>query len=112
VPAAGTWCGATGGYLVGFVIAAAVIGWLAEHGADRRPALAILTFAAGQLIIFGIGVPWLKVSTGMSWSTAIHSGFTIFVFGGLVKAVIAGVAVPGAWRLVRRADERAERRTS
>ncbi len=60
--------GATGGYLVAFPIAAWAIGTLAEHGADRRPLLAILTFAIGQLIIYGIGVPWLKVATGISWS--------------------------------------------
>ena len=55
--------GATGGYLVGFVIAAGVIGRLAELGADRKPHLAFLAFCAGQLSIFGIGVPWLKVAT-------------------------------------------------
>jgi len=94
--------GATGGYLVGFVVAAGAIGWVAERGYDRRRVTAIATFCAGQLIIFGIGVPWLKVSTGMSWGDAIHNGFTIFIVGGLIKAVLAGIATPAAWRLVRR----------
>jgi len=96
--------GASGGYLVGFVVAAWVIGRLAERGADRHTPVAIAAFAFGQLVIFGIGVPWLKVSADMSWSTAIHDGFAIFIVGGIVKAVLAGLLVPGAWRLVRRGE--------
>ena len=99
--------GATGGYLVGFVLAAYVVGRLAELGADRRVLAAFAAFVAGQLVVFGIGVPWLKVSADLSWSTAIHAGFTVFIFGGLVKAVIAGFTTPAAWRLVRRIDSSA-----
>jgi biotin transport system substrate-specific component len=100
--------GATGGYLVGFVLAAALIGRLAELGAVNRPLVAFLSFCAGQLAIFGIGVPWLKVSTGMDWGTAIHGGFTIFIVGGIIKAVFAAGLVPAAWRLVGRIDRRPE----
>ena len=96
--------GATGGYLVGFVVAAAIVGKLAEHGADRRPLVASAAFAAGQLSIFAIGVPWLKVATDMSWGDAIHNGFAIFIVGGLIKAALAGALIPGAWRLVNRID--------
>ena len=98
--------GATGGYLVGFVLAAALIGRAAELGADRRPLLAFLTFCGGQLAIFGIGVPWLKVATAMSWSDAIYNGFALFIVGGLIKAAVAAGVVPGAWRAVRRLDGR------
>ena len=94
--------GATGGYIVGFVIAAYVVGALAERGADRRPVIAFLAFAGGQLAIFAIGLPWLKVATDMSWGDAIHNGFTIFIVGGIVKAVLAGALAPSAWRLVNR----------
>lgn len=96
--------GATGGYLVGFIAAAYVVGALAERGADRRPLLAFAAFAGGQLVVFGIGVPWLKIATGMDWGTAIHSGFTIFLVGGAIKALAAGVAMPSAWRLARRIE--------
>ena len=96
--------GASGGYLVGFVIAAGLIGRLAELGADRRPAIAFLAFCAGQLAVFGIGVPWLQISTGMAWSDAIHNGFAIFIVGGIIKALIAAGATPAAWRLVRRIE--------
>jgi biotin transport system substrate-specific component len=96
--------GATGGYLVGFVLAAGAVGWLAERGADRRPLAAVATFALGQLIVFGIGVPWLQLSTGMPWGRAVHDGFAIFIVGGIVKAVAAGLVTPATWRLVRRVD--------
>jgi biotin transport system substrate-specific component len=93
--------GATGGYIVGFIAAAYIVGALAERGADRRPLVAFGAFAGGQLTIFAIGVPWLKVATGMSWGDAIHNGFTIFIVGGIVKALLAGALAPGLWRLVR-----------
>jgi biotin transport system substrate-specific component len=94
--------GATGGYLVAFPIAALAIGRFAEHGRDRHLLTAFAAYVAGQLIIFGIGVPWLKISTGLSWSTAIHDGFTIFIVGGRIKAAAAGLLTPVAWRAVGR----------
>ena len=93
--------GATGGYIFGLVCAAYVVGWLAERGADRRVLAAFAAFVAGQLIVFGFGVPWLKVSTGMTWSTAVHDGFAIFIVGGLIKAAVAAAVVPSVWTLVR-----------
>lgn len=96
--------GATGGYLVGFVIAAGVIGRFAEMGADRKPHLAFLAFCSGQLIIFGIGVPWLKVATDQTWAWAIHNGFAIFIVGGIIKALVGAGVIPAAWRAVRRLD--------
>jgi len=98
--------GASGGYLVGFVLAAGLVGWFAECGYDRKPVIAFTGFVLGQAAIFGIGVPWLKIVTEMSWSEAIHSGFTIFIVGGLIKAALAGLAVPAAWRWVSLLDER------
>lgn len=97
----GVLWGPTGGYLVGFVIAAAIVGKLAEMGADRRVLAATAAFAGGQLAIFGIGVPWLKFATDMAWADAIHNGFTLFIVGGIIKAVLAGALIPGVWRLVR-----------
>lgn len=94
--------GASGGYIIGFIFAAGFIGWMAEHGADRSVPLAFLAFVGGQLLIFAFGLAGLKISVGESWSWTIHNGFTIFIFGGLVKAAIGAVALPGAWRLVRR----------
>jgi biotin transport system substrate-specific component len=94
--------GASGGYIIGFIFAAGFIGWMAEHGADRNVLLAFLAFVGGQLLIFAFGLAGLKIAVGESWSWTIHNGFTIFIFGGLVKAAIGAIAWPGAWRLVRR----------
>jgi biotin transport system substrate-specific component len=94
--------GASGGYLIGFVFAAAFVGWMAEHGADRSPLLAFVTFVVGQLIIFVPGLIVLKISVGETWGWTIHNGFSIFIVGGLVKAAVGAIALPGAWSLVRR----------
>jgi biotin transport system substrate-specific component len=94
--------GASGGYLVGFVVAAGVIGRLAERGADRRALAAFVAFCAGQLVVFAFGLAGLKLAVGQSWSWTIHNGFTIFIVGGLIKAAIGAVALPSAWHLTRR----------
>jgi biotin transport system substrate-specific component len=96
----GVLFGASGGYIFGFVLAGFVIGAIAQHGGDRRVVSAFAAFALGQLIIFGIGVPWLKVSASLSWGNAIHEGFTIFILGGVIKAALAGLLTPSAWRLL------------
>ncbi len=94
--------GASGGYIIGFIFAAGFVGWMAEHGADRNVWLAFLAFVGGQLLIFGFGLAGLKISVGESWGWTIHNGFTIFIFGGLVKAAIGAIVLPSAWGLVRR----------
>jgi biotin transport system substrate-specific component len=96
--------GASGGYIIGFIVAAGVIGWLAEHGADRKPVLAFLAFVAGQLVIFAFGLAGLKLAVDESWGWTIHNGFTIFILGGVVKAVVGAIVLPSAWSLVRRFD--------
>ena len=86
------------------MIAAGLVGWFAERGFDREPVLAFAGFVAGQLAIFGIGVPWLHAATDLSWSAAIQNGFTIFIVGGLIKAAVGAAVVPTAWRFVRSLD--------
>jgi len=98
--------GASGGYIVGFIFAAALIGYLAERGADRRVGYAFLAFVAGQIVVFAFGLAGLKLSVGESWSWTIHNGFAIFIVGFIIKALIGALALPGAWRLVRRIEER------
>jgi biotin transport system substrate-specific component len=94
--------GASGGYIVGFIFAAAFIGWMAEHGGDRNVVLAFLAFVGGQLVIFAFGLVGLKLAVDESWGWTIHNGFTVFIFGGLVKAAIGAAVLPSAWGLVRR----------
>jgi biotin transport system substrate-specific component len=94
--------GATGGYLIGFMLSAYVVGRLAEARLDREPLKALPLFALGQLVIFGIGVPWLAVNQGLSMGDAIALGFTPFILGGVIKAVAAAALLSSAWRLVGR----------
>ena len=96
--------GATGGYLLGFLPAAYLIGLAARQGRDRRITRALPLFALGQLVIFAVGGPWLAFVAHLDAAEAISEGFTPFVAGGIVKAVLAGIALPGAWWLVRKAD--------
>ncbi len=91
--------GATAGYLVGFVVAAAVVGWLAERGQDRRVPTALLSMLVGSAIVYLFGVTWLAHATGMSASAAIDAGLTPFLAGDVVKLFAAGLALPAAWAL-------------
>jgi biotin transport system substrate-specific component len=102
--------GASGGYVVGFVFAAGAIGWLAERGADRRVAAAFAAFVVGQLIVFAFGLIGLKLAVDQSWGWTIHNGFSIFIVGGIMKALVGAAVLPSAWRLVGRLDGRARDR--
>ena len=98
--------GASGGYIVGFVLAAGAIGWLAERGADRKTLAAFAAFVVGQLIVFAFGLAGLKIAVDQSWSWTIHNGFSIFIVGGLIKALVGALVLPSAWTLVRRFEAR------
>jgi biotin transport system substrate-specific component len=96
--------GATGGYVVGFIPAAFLIGLAAKHGADRNPLKAIPLFIAGQAVIFAVGVPWLALSTGMTAPQALEAGFYPFILGGIVKAAVAAAVLGTAWQVTRLLD--------
>lgn len=96
--------GATGGYIVGFLPAAYLIGLAAQHKFDRVPVKALPLFIAGQAIIFAVGVPWLAVTANLSPAAALEAGFYPFIVGGLIKAAIAGAVLPGLWKLTDRTD--------
>jgi biotin transport system substrate-specific component len=96
----------TFGYLVGFVVAGSVLGWLASRGTDRTVSRALVSMIMGEIIIFAIAVPWLAVALHVSLVKAISLGLTPFVAGEFIKAGIAGVALPSAWRLVDRTADR------
>jgi biotin transport system substrate-specific component len=91
--------GATGGYIIGFIVSATVVGWAAERGWDRTPLKAWPLFVLGLAIVYAIGVPWLKYNLGLPWHTAIHSGMTVFVWGEIIKVGLAGLLLPAAWRV-------------
>jgi biotin transport system substrate-specific component len=99
--------GATGGYLIGFVLAAALVGRLAELGWDRRIGGALGATALGTVVIYLVGVPWLAVTTGMSLGDAIATGLVPFVVADTIKLVAAALMFPAAWWVVgRRPSER------
>ncbi len=92
----------TFGYLVGFVVAAAILGVLGEHGMDRKPQLTLLAMVAGTVIIYFFGVTWLWNSLHVSLRTAVALGLTPFLLGDAIKALLAAAVLPGAWKLVRK----------
>lgn len=104
--------GPTGGYLVGFVLAAALVGWLAERGWDRRPWTMALAMALGNVAIYALGVAWLThwllalpalhLTSSAALRAAWDGGVVPFLPGDALKLLVAVVALPGAWWVVRR----------
>lgn len=94
--------GGTGGYLVGFVVASAVVGALARRGADRRAWSTVAAFVVGSLVIYALGAGWLVVGLDMTVSGALAAGVTPFVVGDALKALLAAGVLPTAWRALRR----------
>ena len=91
--------GPTGGYLIGFVLAAATTGLLAELGWDRKLATTFLAMVIGNIVIYIPGLLWLGSVLG--WDKPILAwGLTPFLFGDLVKIVLAVAVLPGAWKIV------------
>lgn len=92
--------GPTGGYLVGFVAAAALLGALAERGWDRTYVRAAIAMLAATVVIYLFGVSWLAVALGGDLNTALAAGLVPFVPGDLVKLGVAMTLLPTAWRLL------------
>jgi biotin transport system substrate-specific component len=93
--------GATGGYLVGFILAAAVTGWLAERRWDRRFNSAVAAMLTGSVVIYALGLPWLAHVANTGLEDTLELGLYPFVVGDLLKLYLAGALLPGAWRLVQ-----------
>jgi biotin transport system substrate-specific component len=96
--------GTTGGYLVGFVIAAATVGWLAERGWDRTLPQAVAAMAVGSVLLLLPGVAWLAVLIG--GSKAIALGLMPFIAGSVVKLALAAAVMPLAWRAIEARERR------
>ncbi|MCU1513550.1 MAG: biotin transporter BioY [Microbacteriaceae bacterium] len=98
--------GPTGGYIIGFILAAALTGWLAQRSWDHRLLGAILSFLAGSAVTFAVGLPWLAVSLGLNLQQTLVAGLYPFIIGGIVKAVLAAGFIRLAWLGINRNDER------
>jgi biotin transport system substrate-specific component len=93
--------GPTGGYLIGFAVEAAVIGWLAERGFDRSPVKLYGAMLVGGAIVFAIGLAHLGAVIGWD-KPLLRLGFYPFVLGDLLKLAMAAALVSAGARLVRR----------
>ncbi|SDT74989.1 biotin transporter BioY [Actinoplanes derwentensis] len=96
------WPSATAGYLLGFIIATALIGQLAALGGDRRPSHTIGLMAAGHSLIYLVGVPWLAVATGSDLASAAANGLVPYLIGDVLKVLLAAALLPGTWLLINR----------
>ncbi|MCL2516852.1 MAG: biotin transporter BioY [Microbacteriaceae bacterium] len=91
------------GFVIGFIPAAALVGWLSEHRWDRRPLLSVAGFGLASAVPFFFGLPWLAGALAHfgyphGFDAVMAAGFTPFVIGGLVKWAIAATALPLAWK--------------
>lgn len=96
------WGGPAFGYLLGFVVAATVVGRLAGRGGDRTPLRTAGTMTLGTLLIYAAGVPWLAASLDVGLGKALALGVRPFLVGDAVKVALAAGLLPGAWRLTGR----------
>ena len=87
------------GYVIGFVVAATVVGWLARRGADRTVVGTIGAMVLGNLIIYAVGVPYLAIAIGVSLPEALGLGLLPFLVGDGLKVLLAAGLLPAAWRL-------------
>jgi biotin transport system substrate-specific component len=87
---------------VGFLLAAGVVGALARRGGDRTVARTAGLMVLGTFTVYLVGVPWLAAWLGVGLGKALALGVAPFVVGDVLKAVVAAVLLPAAWRLVRR----------
>jgi biotin transport system substrate-specific component len=101
--------GPTGGYLVGFAVEAALIGWLVERGFDRSPFELFGVMLLGDAVVFLLGFGWLagfavlpSGATGIGVAAAATGGVLPFVFGDILKLALAAAAISAGARLVRR----------
>jgi biotin transport system substrate-specific component len=111
VPWFAQWSGGTDtlsapsfGYIIGFLFAGTLVGWLAGSGFDRTPARVVLTMAAGNLVIYAFGLPWLMASIHVGLAKGLDLGVTRFLLGDALKIALAAGLLPGAWALVRRQE--------
>ena len=94
------------GYIVGFVAAGALVGWLAQRGADRTVAKTAATMVLGNVVIYAVGLPYLMASTGMDLSTGLAKGVVPFLVGDAIKIAVAAGLLPATWKLVQRVEQR------
>jgi len=94
--------GASGGFVLGYVLAAAIVGRLAELGWDRTIFGAIGAMLIGSVAIYAVGLPWLAYVAHFDAATTLEKGFYPYILGDVLKLALAAAAFPAAWWLVGR----------
>ena len=92
------FAGPTTGSLVGFFVAAVLVGWLGERGWDRSVPLTFVAMFGGTVVIFALGVAWLSIFLN-DFQAALANGFSPFIIGGFVKIALAAAVLPLVWKL-------------
>ncbi|HET9109525.1 MAG TPA: biotin transporter BioY [Ktedonobacterales bacterium] len=88
------------GYLIGFAVAAFIVGWLADRGWGRGLPTSIAAMLVGEVAIYACALPWLARFVG--WNHVIALGLTPFLVGDAYKLVAAALLLPAAWLATRR----------
>lgn len=94
--------GATGGYLLGFLLASGIVGALAQRGWDRRLGSSLGAMLLGTLVIYAVGLTWLALAVDSSVIEVMPFGLYPFVPGDVLKLLLAAGALPLGWRLAGR----------
>jgi biotin transport system substrate-specific component len=107
----GVIAGPTGGYIIGFIFAAGLTGWLAQREWDRKVLRSILAFLGGTVVVFAFGLPWLAFALGTlgfpnDLNAVLQGGLYPFIIGGVAKALLAAGIMAALWRAVGRSDAR------
>ena len=94
--------GATGGYLVGMLVASLLLGYLADRKADQKFKTSFPALLLGDVVIFALGLTWLHASLDMTWAQTFKAGFTPFILGEALKIAITATSLPLVWRKISR----------
>ena len=92
--------GPTAGYLLGFLPAAFVVGWLCERGWDRKVETAVIAMLIGNIIIYAFGLSLLSRFVG--WDQVLSLGLFPFIPGDILKILLAAVVMPFGWKLLQK----------
>jgi biotin transport system substrate-specific component len=98
--------GATGGYLVGMLVASLLLGYLADRKADQKFRTSFPALLLGDLVIFTFGLAWLHASLDMTWAATFKAGLTPFILGEALKIAITATSLPLVWRKISRSLNR------
>jgi biotin transport system substrate-specific component len=93
------YVGASFGFIIGFILCAILCGGLAERGADRSLLGSVPAMLAGEVVMYAVGVIWLAAYLHVGAAKAISLGLTPFLIGDAIKAGIAALLLPAAWKL-------------